>query len=91
MKKMTPLRAIKLKCKEDCCSGDQKSWVDCQIDDCYLHPYRMGKNPFSKRKGNTQALINARCKKVISNTMEVSQQTDFWAGSERNKDENNKG
>jgi len=39
------LSAIKKKCKEDCCAGDWKSWVDCTITDCPLYLYRFGNNP----------------------------------------------
>jgi hypothetical protein len=55
-KKVSPLKAIKLKCKVDCCNNDRKSWTDCEITDCWLYPFRFGKNPFSKRKGNADKL-----------------------------------
>lgn len=61
-RKLTPLKAIKKKCKEDCCAGDTKSWVDCKIKDCALWPYRFGKNPYhtktrtSKQQESTKRL-----------------------------------
>ena len=57
MKRITPLRAIKEKCKQDCCAGDRESWVNCTNDDCILFPFRLGKNPYNKRKGNISNLI----------------------------------
>jgi len=50
-KNLTPLRAIRAKCFD--CSGGQPSEIrSCPIMDCPLYPFRLGKNPFSKRKGN---------------------------------------
>lgn len=36
------LHAVKQKCKEDCCNGDRKSWIDCSLEACPLHQYRLG-------------------------------------------------
>ena len=50
------LKVIRAKCI-DCCCGDRVEVKLCAITDCDLHPYRMGKNPFSmrpKRKPFTQ-------------------------------------
>ena len=41
-KKLSPLRAIKLHCKLECCVNDLKSWRDCTITDCFLWKYRFG-------------------------------------------------
>ena len=44
MKRLTPIKAIRAKCKE--CSGNQLAVIrKCQILNCPLHPYRMGKRP----------------------------------------------
>lgn len=37
------LQVIKVKCKEDCCAGDKESWVNCNMKDCSLYNYRLGK------------------------------------------------
>jgi hypothetical protein len=51
------LQVIRKKCRWCCC--DQLAEIrDCRIDSCPLHPYRMGTNPFSRRKGNPQSLPN---------------------------------
>ena len=47
------LKVIRAKCI-DCCCGDRVEVKLCAITDCDLHPYRMGKNPFSKRTPYTQ-------------------------------------
>lgn len=44
MKKRTPVRAIRAKCV-DCCCGQLAEVRNCQITDCSLHPYRMGRRP----------------------------------------------
>ena len=36
------LHNIRLKCREDCCAGDRKSYIDCKITNCTLYNYRLG-------------------------------------------------
>lgn len=50
-------QAIKEKCL-DCSGGSRKEVERCPIKRCALYPYRLGKNPYSKRKGggNPEAL-----------------------------------
>ena len=43
-KRITPLKAIRLKCLE-CCCGSHKEVKQCQAVSCQLHPFRFGKNP----------------------------------------------
>lgn len=53
-KKQPLLRAVRAFCIE--CSGGERGAVSaCEIPDCDLYPYRMGKNPFTNRKGNAGA------------------------------------
>jgi hypothetical protein len=40
----TPLKAIRLKCK-DCCCGSPQEVKLCPVKDCSLYPYRLGKHP----------------------------------------------
>jgi len=48
MKDLTPLKAIRMKCRE--CSNDHPKQIRyCTITGCPLYMYRFGKNP--KRKG----------------------------------------
>lgn len=40
----TPIKAIRAKCI-DCCAGQVSEVRKCPVEDCPLHPYRMGKRP----------------------------------------------
>lgn len=44
-------KAIRAKCL-DCTCNQIAEVRKCPIERCPLHPFRMGKNPFSNRKGN---------------------------------------
>ena len=44
MHRITPLKAIRLKCL-DCCAGNKLEVKLCSIEDCAIFPYRFGKNP----------------------------------------------
>jgi hypothetical protein len=49
------IKAIRKKCLW--CSNNQiKEITFCTIPDCPLYPYRFGKDPFSKKKGNVANL-----------------------------------
>jgi hypothetical protein len=52
---VTPLKAIRKNCIE-CSGGSVKEVAMCVIPDCALYPFRFGKNPYSKRVGNPDAL-----------------------------------
>jgi len=44
MKKLTPIQAIRHKCRE--CAGNQYSFIrKCERSDCSLFPYRLGRRP----------------------------------------------
>ena len=44
-----PVKAIRAKCMDCCC--DQISEVEnCPMEDCPLHPFRFGKNPFRAKR-----------------------------------------
>ena len=44
MKTVTPMKAIRLKCLE-CSGGQVKEVRECNLVECPLFPYRMGKRP----------------------------------------------
>src|SRR5262245_50633995 len=44
-----PLKAIREKCL-DCCCGNAAEVRKCVATDCALWPFRMGKNPFHKKR-----------------------------------------
>lgn len=56
---LTPSKAIRKMCLQ-CMCGDTKTLKECEDEDCPLHPFRFGHNPFSKRKGNPEALKKYR-------------------------------
>jgi len=70
--KLTPLKAIRLKCL-DCSGGSAQEVKNCALSECPLFPYRFASNPYTKKKGNPQALAKWRSKKSLSNTRGNSQ------------------
>lgn len=50
-KPMTPLRAIRLYCVQECGAGSTKQVRECQKTDCYFWLFRMGHNPNRKNTG----------------------------------------
>ena len=52
------LSAIRENCI-DCAGGSPAEVRRCDLKKCPLWPYRMGRNPFSARKGNPEALRKA--------------------------------
>ena len=50
MKKLSPLKAIRKNCL-DCCNGSAKEVKLCPIEDCPLHQFKFGKNPYRKGIG----------------------------------------
>lgn len=46
---LSPIKAIRSKCV-DCTCGHTKEIKECVITKCPLHPFRMGKNPFSAKR-----------------------------------------
>lgn len=44
MSKITPMKAIRLKCLE-CCAGQRLEVRECLVETCPLHAYRMGHRP----------------------------------------------
>ena len=58
MKTLTPIKAIREKCKD--CMCDQLNEIKlCPITDCALYPYRLGKNPNIKKREYTDEQLDA--------------------------------
>ena len=60
-KQKIPLKAIRMKCIE-CMGGDTaqacKELIrDCPAPDCPLYDFRLGRNPYSKHRGNIKNLM----------------------------------
>lgn len=51
-KDLRPVKALRIYCKEICCCGDRKSYVDCKIDVCPLWEFRMSKKQKEKYEKN---------------------------------------
>ena len=49
MKVLTPIKSIREKCKQ-CCICNYKEIKECNIIDCPIWPYRMGKRPTPEEK-----------------------------------------
>lgn len=60
MKRLTPIKAIRAKCLD--CSGDNRAEVKkCELDDCPLYHYRMGRRGDKPRKNvNISGLLRQR-------------------------------
>jgi hypothetical protein len=56
MKILTPVKAIRQYCIG--CSGDSfKEVAECQLFDCPLYLYRMGKRPTEQEKGKIEKAL----------------------------------
>jgi hypothetical protein len=56
--KLTRGRAIKLYCKEQCCSGDTDNWKNCTVKGCFLWSFRRGKEIIpSKGKSTKKSIV----------------------------------
>ena len=59
MKRLTPVKAIRAKCLD--CSGFQPSQVrNCDITECPLFPYRLGKNPNRAGIGGQTSILTQK-------------------------------
>lgn len=58
-----PLKAIRKKCL-DCCLDQSNEVKLCPAEDCPLWPFRMGKNPFRKKRSLTDEQKAAAAEKL---------------------------
>lgn len=58
-----PLKGIREKCI-DCCCGETSEVRKCVAVDCPLWPFRMGRNPFRKRRELSPAEKHARAERL---------------------------
>jgi len=59
MKNLTPVKAIRSKCL-DCSAGQLSEVRKCEINECSLFPFRMGKNPNRKGIGRKLELVSQK-------------------------------
>ena len=52
-KKISPMKAIRLKCL-DCCCGSANEVKLCTVTKCPLYPFRDGHNPYIKKREYTE-------------------------------------
>jgi len=52
-KPISPTKAIRAKCL-DCCCGSSAEVKCCPCEDCALHPFRFGKNPYRAKREYTE-------------------------------------
>ncbi|MCX6742042.1 MAG: hypothetical protein NTX24_02615 [Candidatus Pacearchaeota archaeon] len=79
MKHLTPIKAIKKYCKEQCCNMEIESWKKCPTTTCYLYPYRLGKRPITKtlpEQSNTQKVIDSPHNLTKNNEIKDISQTE---------------
>ena len=70
------LKAVKKHCIE--CSGYQRDEVKhCTVTKCYLWPFRLGKNPYRKKRE-----LSEEQKIAMSNRM-----SEYWSSKEDEDDE----
>lgn len=53
MNNSNPLKAIRAKCL-DCCCMSANEVKTCTSESCALYPFRLGKNPYRKKKEYTE-------------------------------------
>lgn len=74
-KRISPLRAIRLKCL-DCCCGSSNEVKLCPADRCPLYPFREGHNPYTVKREWTEEQKKAQrarfAQNVLSTTREKS-------------------
>ena len=74
-KRISPLKAIRLKCL-DCCCGSSNEVKLCPARGCPLHPFREGINPNRKPREYTEdqkaAMVARLRKNTPTNTREKS-------------------
>ena len=63
-----PVKAIRAKCIDCCGAEDYINRIrDCEITECAIHPFRMGKNPYREKKKLTdeqRAMYKERARKM---------------------------
>lgn len=78
-KPTSPAKAIRAYCLSCCCESSLEVKL-CPAEECPLHPFRMGKNPFRKTHELTeehkQKLQNARAKLNIEKSLQTEEENE---------------
>lgn len=78
---MNPLKAIRAKCLDCCCSQINEVKL-CPSQDCPLHPFRFGKNPFRKAREYSPEQLAALKTRLSKNRPTNSASKNFFSSNE---------
>lgn len=78
-KRLTRASAIKNYCKLECCAGDLESWKNCDISNCFLYRFRLGKETL----GKPQSFKKQRKKRAFSEKKEASSEDIIIKGEQK--------
>ena len=67
--KPRPLKAIREKCLQ-CVCGSTKFVRECTATDCALHPFRMGEDPFRKKRELSEEQLEELRQRLLGSTDE---------------------
>lgn len=65
-----PVKAIRAKCL-DCVCNQPKEVQLCPSEDCPLHPFRMGKNPYRAKREYTEEQREAMKARLAKNRPQI--------------------
>lgn len=75
MAQTNPVKAIKEKCL-DCCCGQWQEVQLCPKENCALHAFRFGKNPYrAKREYSEEQLARMR-ERILKNRKQVAREKE---------------
>ena len=58
-----PVKAIRAKCL-DCSGGSKQEVMRCELKDCAIYPFRLGRNPFRAKRELTDEQKAAMAKRL---------------------------
>lgn len=95
MTKTELLRVIRTKCM-DCCCGSYNEVILCTAENCPLHPFRQGKDPYKRklsdaqleelRKGRLQSTGFSKAKTANAADVKLPFESEFAAGLPKAKE-----
>ena len=85
-KRVSPLKAIRLKCL-DCSCGSSNEVKLCPVVKCPLYPFRDGRDPFRAKVELTQEQKEQRCKSLaVARAKQRNSQAKFKNETAEGKD-----
>ena len=80
-KRISPLKAIRLKCL-DCCCGSSNEVKLCPCTNCSLYPFRDGHNPFVTKREYTDEEKQAIKERLANSRLSAAKEKSHNASSE---------